>query len=502
MRKILILFNAIALLSLHCVNLQAQTDVTINSEFVNKVKQYDCVEGFDKRVGLAKVEKNKKYGYIDTNGNEVIPCVYSYVSDFHDGRAAVAKDYGVYGFVDTNGNEVIPCVIPWPVSSFPGEYETQFHDGVSFIRLPPNKPYRKGGSEYMSSRTTYGGVDNNGKMKFIYEFEDYRPFSEGRAIVRKADINGWGAIDTNGNKVVELKWWHLNDFHDGLACAKDNLDSKWVFIDKYGNIKFYSPNDFPTNFSEGLSFIERNSKWGYIDTNNRVVISPIYEKVSEFKNGLACVKKNGKYGYINKQGDIIIPFIYDSAESFWSDMAKVEQNGKFGVINKMGELVIPCMYSKDESGWCNSNGLISVCKNGKWGFRNKQGDIVIPCIYDGVGSFSHGVARVRIKKGDKEMFGYVDVQGNDTFSDPKTTNLKANGLSSDEAVDNSYKVPNSLSWWLSDGNWKIFLSMEEKDFLESIENLKQAPIWTSSSIDDIDKLMNTLKEEWYKAKRK
>ena len=57
--------------------------------------------------GLAMVSKKSGNesltGYIDTKGNEVIPCIYTSYSDFSEGLAAVEKD-GIYGFVDKKGN--------------------------------------------------------------------------------------------------------------------------------------------------------------------------------------------------------------------------------------------------------------------------------------------------------------------------------------------------------------------------------------------------------------
>ena len=55
------------------------------------------------------------YGFIDKNGNQVIPYKYRYVEDFSEGLAVV-KTYNKpwtffdnYGFIDKDGNEVIPC---------------------------------------------------------------------------------------------------------------------------------------------------------------------------------------------------------------------------------------------------------------------------------------------------------------------------------------------------------------------------------------------------------
>ena len=65
---------------------------------------YPCGE-----VKISKVEYNDKWGYIDTtNGKEIVPCKYEHTDYFSEGLGIVRLN-GKYGYVDTNGTEVIPC---------------------------------------------------------------------------------------------------------------------------------------------------------------------------------------------------------------------------------------------------------------------------------------------------------------------------------------------------------------------------------------------------------
>jgi hypothetical protein len=64
--------------------------------------------------GLALVELNGKWGYIDTKGALVIPGVYDKVCGFSEGFASV-KLNGRYGRIDTKGNEA-------PMSGSRAEY--------------------------------------------------------------------------------------------------------------------------------------------------------------------------------------------------------------------------------------------------------------------------------------------------------------------------------------------------------------------------------------------
>ena len=65
------------------------------------------------------IEKNGKYGFIDKQGNEVIPCIYDDARDFSEGLAIVKKEE-ISFFIDKNGNKVFEC-----------EYEGINSDGIA-----------------------------------------------------------------------------------------------------------------------------------------------------------------------------------------------------------------------------------------------------------------------------------------------------------------------------------------------------------------------------------
>lgn len=76
------------------------------NEVVALSQQYENAT-FSFSEGMARVSRfvdsERKSGYIDIHGKEIIPCIYNSYSDFSDGLAVVEKD-GIYGFVDKKGN--------------------------------------------------------------------------------------------------------------------------------------------------------------------------------------------------------------------------------------------------------------------------------------------------------------------------------------------------------------------------------------------------------------
>ena len=64
--------------------------------------------GFLSEEGLVTVELNGKSGFYNKDGLEVVPCKYDCVHDFCEGLAVVMTN-GLFGYIDTTGRKVIPC---------------------------------------------------------------------------------------------------------------------------------------------------------------------------------------------------------------------------------------------------------------------------------------------------------------------------------------------------------------------------------------------------------
>ena len=67
----------------------------------------------------------------------------------------------------------------------------------------------------------------------------------------------------------------------------------------------------------------------------------------------------------------------------------MEVDGKRGFIDTTGKMAIPAGFDVAGS---FTQGLACVKIDGKWGFIDKSGELVIPCRFDNVWSFSRGQA--------------------------------------------------------------------------------------------------------------
>jgi hypothetical protein len=86
--------------------------------FLTKFK-YDTIHSFDDN-DMAKVSAadDDKYGYINREGKEVIPCIYQLIENFSGREFTVAKRINenkksAFGLVDRSGKELTPFVYGW-----------------------------------------------------------------------------------------------------------------------------------------------------------------------------------------------------------------------------------------------------------------------------------------------------------------------------------------------------------------------------------------------------
>ena len=143
--------------------------------------------------GLAVVKLKKKYGFIDKSGNVVIPCIYDDAKPFSEGLAAV-ESKNQYGFIDKSGNVVIPCIY--------GDAKP-FSEGLAAVAEVKSSEvkttYEYGGSHTVIGRK-WGFINAKGTVVISFEYFIATPFENGKAEVK--DFKGEQyLINTEGKKI-------------------------------------------------------------------------------------------------------------------------------------------------------------------------------------------------------------------------------------------------------------------------------------------------------------
>lgn len=261
----------------------------IESETTVNLKQYSKIGEFED--GLAVVQKNGKFGFVNEEYKEIAPCIYDEIGSFIHGLSIV-RIGEMYGAINNEGKITIPLEYPILI-------DLSIWGPTMLMAVKNNR---------------FGVVDKANKTIVPFEF-DLAQAMFGMIIVTK-----------NGKK--------------GLYNHKGEL----VIPIKYDDI--VQPSDKSQMYS-----VCNAGKWGVINKKEEIIIPIEYDGVSLISSGyMYSVCKVGKWGIINKKGENITPFIYDTIDKdgfgFACGRLPVCRNGKWGFINRNGREVIKCIYDE------------------------------------------------------------------------------------------------------------------------------------------------------------
>ncbi len=175
-----------------------------------------------------------RHGYIDQNGNQVIPCQYLNAGPFSEGRAMVSDEW------------------------------------LSTGRGP--QTYADGSIGAVMSYG-YKLIDKTGKALTPAKYSGYRPFSEGFMAVgvdftTAITPERWGFIDLTGKEIVPCEYDEVKDFSQGLAAVRRS--GRWGFVDKTGQEVIPCQYEGATSFSDGMAAVKKEEKWGFISVDGYV----------------------------------------------------------------------------------------------------------------------------------------------------------------------------------------------------------------------------------------
>ena len=210
------------------VHIDEDTDERIEKFFTN---------GLPFSQGLAAVQTGGQWGFIDLQGNYVLPPSFERVGSFSEGLAP-ARQKGLWGYINMRGVFVIE-----PKFLRAGE----FHEGKARVYI----------------RGRYGYINTEGKYIIRPQYHEAGEFSLGLAPVRiRTTYRGWGYIGVRNNRAIPIRYNKARNFGDALAPAA--ADARWGYLNVRGDWEIYPQFDDARPFSEGLAAVKREKKWGYI----------------------------------------------------------------------------------------------------------------------------------------------------------------------------------------------------------------------------------------------
>lgn len=144
-----------------------------------------------------EIKIQDKYSYIEKRNNHYIVQLDSSKIISKDENGAYKTIDSKYGMLDSEGKELIPCIyhrIEWKTSNL----------------LEVNKELNG----------NYALFDKNGKQLTDFEYMVFGDFNNG---IAKARIeNKFGFINEQGKIVIPIKYDYCNDFENGISIVKMN----------------------------------------------------------------------------------------------------------------------------------------------------------------------------------------------------------------------------------------------------------------------------------------
>jgi hypothetical protein len=349
-------------------------------DYIYEVKQRDDIQQMED--GFIPFRKNKKWGFLNARGVEIIAAQYDIVSSFKNGYCLVGKLKpnetnpkigSLYGVIDKTGVEVIPLK----------------YDEAEFSMLS--------NSDYFIAKQgkKFGFVDIKTGNESGFKFSALSHFENGFAPAKDAESRKWGLVNVKGEWTADPNF----DFvaHVGLnkIFQVSGPDGQWTLGNEIGQ---------PAAEIYSYKRVQGATNFAYYSSGRLVVID------------------GSKYGYVDDTLGVIIPFKYADASNFYNDVAIVNEGGtkvrgsnlvnggSWKLIDRSGDIV---MELKDVEEYQEfSEGLAAVKVKGLWGFMNEKGVITIkPQWKEAPKPFKNGLAMVSNFPNWSTKFGYINLQG-------------------------------------------------------------------------------------------
>lgn len=371
--------------------------------------QFDSVNALGD--GLARVRRSSKTGFIDRNGQVVIPLVFDEAWAFAPGSAhTAARQARSVGAIDRTGAWI---------------FQTEAREIRPAISSEGGMPY----GWHFERREKWGLLDLDGHVLLEAEFDQpVQRCPDGHLVIIKGGQwlyfkgDGTPLQPSNGGRIL------------GSGCAStapyvEKAGDKFGLVD--GDGKEITPPEFDAlvGVATGIWNAKRDGKWGRIGPDGHWLFEPKFDGLSR-GNPIIVATTKSKRGLLKTDGSWLIEPRFDAARLIDPETAFVTIDGATGVISLKDQswVVAPrrtamceipyailsqsdghrTILSRSGRAWIDADvdrlgvdleaGLLPILKDGKWGLMDTAGKVAIEAIYDEQVSFRpthRGIAWVK-----------------------------------------------------------------------------------------------------------
>ncbi|MDP4182160.1 MAG: WG repeat-containing protein [Bacillota bacterium] len=345
---------------------------------------YSANEGNSQLLpAVADQNGSQKWGFINIDGEFVIPPIYDFVNNFSKKGVAIvankSSDYDttyktVIYFINTAGKIIL------------GPFESSTDDFLN-------------GYKIVEDTKGFKIIDEEGKIVLISKYK-LESVSEGMIMYSeiKKSQNRYGYLDMKGNIIIPAKYVIAGYFTNGYANVMETYD-KVLYIDKKGNVL---KNDMSIESEKSNSiktFIDdKTQKFGYKLSSGQIAIEAKFAEAGEFIDDIAIVailtgEYEKRYGLIDTEGQYIIKPEYTSIVYIGQGLYAVNRKGVGGwnyinypnaIFDKTGKQLSDFSYYNIQN---FKDGYASVCSETQTFFIDKNACITTDLpVTDGIGT--------------------------------------------------------------------------------------------------------------------
>lgn len=243
-----------------------------------------------------------------------------------DGYASFLALNGMYGFVDTNGNVVIPPIYKSVNDFINGQAKVYDHNWESFTIDTSGAVV----TELANVEDATINGDRNEK-EVVFKTENGNLYCNGLLI----DKGDWYDLDDITKIENTASLWYLKKttYYAGKTTYNGMLYDSAV-----GRLLMENMDSITPVMSDALIAVHEDGVGFYVNEQGVMQIGPIGTTAYTFSEGFARVKVNENYIYINTNGDIVSD-VYDGATDMIGGFACVNQGGQWFVINNQFQRV-------------------------------------------------------------------------------------------------------------------------------------------------------------------
>lgn len=298
--------------------------------------------------------KSGRFG-IYKNNNQILNNEYQFIEYNKDNNIFIIEKGKRYGVADIEGNIIIDT--KYMQIDVNGKYLYAREDEEKATVFDT-----QGKETNMSANITKQSVAD-GKYTIVIDNENNKSM--------------YGVEDLNNNKIVESKYSYLDYLYDNLFIAC-NEQGKLGVIDDKGNVKLEIKNTSVQKYKNtDLLMVNETSETNIqLYTKNLEKICDLNDARIEDIDDYFIVYNNNEKVFVTKDGKKI------SNKELLKDnqLFAISKDGKWGFENKNGEIKVQCIY--DGATEFNKYGYAGILKDGKWGVINDKGEVIVEPKYE------------------------------------------------------------------------------------------------------------------------